>query len=212
MWVLYGLILATIYIIAYSRLKTESKLTNTLEFFRVLVFIYIIGNIGFNLFYNPSPSNWEFLSQSAFFSLTGLLITELVVSYWKLNFNSQLFALGLVIVQFVGKIGCYFANCCSGFIDIPLVSKKLPLQLFEIHGILIIAVIIHTIYYIYEQTRDIIIYIYFILYFTLRFIAEFHRYEWVMQIYDVRVTHILSFVIIIISILQIINIKEKANN
>lgn len=208
LWVLYGLLLAELNIIIYSRLKQENILTNTLEFFRVLVFIFILGNIGYNLFYNPNPSNWEILSQSAFFSLKGLFITELIVSYRKSKFNRQLFTLSLIIVQFVGKIGCYYANCCYGIIDIPFIADKLPLQLFEIYGLFIILVIVHSMFYLIKSSRNVIMYIYFILYFILRFIAEFYRSESVLQLFDIRITHILSIVIIAISIVRIIKIKK----
>lgn len=59
LWVLYGLILSEIYVIAYSKIQKESIFTNTLEFFRVLVFIFILGNVGANLFYSQTPTNWE---------------------------------------------------------------------------------------------------------------------------------------------------------
>lgn len=194
-WVLVGLIFSLLFLTFESRKKEVSILDNTLNYFRVLFFVYICGNIGYNLAYN-NYGTWDIIGQSAFFSLFSYFLLILLLENKKNNLDLITITISISILHSFGKIGCFSAGCCKG-----IVFSDIPLQLFETFCLFIIS---STLIIVSKKQNRVnkysFSYLYLTLYYSMRFFAEFYRDEFVIQLFSFRITHVLSAVVITISL------------
>lgn len=206
-WVFIGLVSSILYLIYESSVKKSSIIDNTLNYFRVLFFVYICGNIGYNITYNINET-WDFVGQSAFFSLFSYLLLILFlekIKYKKIDI--AITTISVSILHAFGKIGCFFAPCCEG-----IMSNEIPLQLFEATFLFLISIVLIVASKKVNFDSYLFAYFYLLMYFILRFIAEFVRDEYVLMLFDVRITHILSLLIILICTLKLYHQKYKRTN
>ena len=190
--IVLGIILGTLYTKWNARKIVGVELPNT--------FIYLIftaGFIGGKIFYfleNPSYY-WNHLSLllnvfSGGFVFYGSFVTIIFAVIWYLKKHNievlpmlDILAITTIILQILGRTGCFFAGCCYGLptnsafgVVIPTSNHFAvhPTQLYEVF-ILILIVIFLLIINRYKQFQGQLFLLYISLYGISRIIIEFFR-------------------------------------
>ena len=190
-------------------------------------FIYIINNISLLDNFKKIISIFVFLFGGWVFygGLIGGIIA--IIIYCKLHTIKSLdflniYAPGIAIFHFFGRIGCFLAGCCYGVeshigftfhhSEIPGANdvQRFPVQLVESFYCLILFFILD---FVLRKTKykDITGYIYLILYPVGRFILEFFRgdtYRGFLWIFST--SQWISIILLIIGIFGIIKSRKRA--
>ncbi|MFH1825640.1 MAG: prolipoprotein diacylglyceryl transferase [Candidatus Firestonebacteria bacterium] len=157
----------------------------------------------------------------------GGLIGGLIIFFWyvkKYNFKVwkiiDIFTLGLVLGQGIGRIGCFFSGCCYGiksnkfgviFSNLKDEIPHIPTQIIESIGLFIIfTILINT-----KKKLDGEIFIKYIFYYgSFRFLIEFIRGDsrGPLLFSLISISQFVSIVLIIIAIFLFKKLKEKSGN
>ena len=226
--IVLGIILGTLYTKWNARKTLGVELPNT--------FIYLIfsaGFIGGKIFYfieNPSYF-WNHLSLllnifSGGFVFYGSFVTIIFVVIWYLKKHNievlpmlDILAITTIILQILGRTGCFFAGCCYGlptnsaFGVVFPASNHLtvhPTQLYEVFILLLIVTFL-LIINIHKQFQGQIFLLYISLYGICRIILEFFRGDTRGFIIKDTLSHsqFIATIILLIALLFYKKLKQK---
>ena len=145
--------------------------------------------------YGVTDSIWYILNNGFVFYggfIGGCLGLGLYIKQFHRNLFDYLtiYAVVLPLGHAFGRIGCFFGGCCYGMeydgifaVDFPVypgyegspVVSRLPIQLFEAAGLLLIFVLLIVLYYRVPKKPTLPLWTYLVVYPILRFILEFFR-------------------------------------
>jgi hypothetical protein len=168
----------------------DTKLQYYSKLYRRYIIILIIGLVGgfviFNILYAFSDSieyNHSMLGGIFAISIFWLFDNKVIDKY---------IILCLLILQSIGKFGCYTVGCCNSNL---LTNQFIDLQIIELSILLILM-------YIISFSKKYYIIIYIISYSLLRIGSELYRDEQVLMIFNIRASILLCLLMQVVYLIK----------
>lgn len=188
----------------------------------ITIFINNISKIkSFNMFYQCMK---EIFGGSVFYGglIGGLIVGYIYTKKKKLNFGSysDIVAPSIPLFHCFGRIGCFLGGCCYGIecdvgftytraiIDEANGVRRFPVQLVESFLNLLVFLLLN--YFLKNKKyKNILIYIYLLLYSIVRFTLEFLRGDSYRGIfYGLSTSQYISLLIIVFSLYKLKSMKN----
>ena len=212
--ILISILIGTTYIY-FSLKKNNYKEKNILLYFLLYMSSAIIIGKIYTMITTPGNSNILTIGLSSYGGLIGVILSAILFEK-ILPLNNQLIkysVLSLPLVYGISKIACFVAGCCYGIpykgfgyviykngLNIP----QFPIQIVETITFLGIFLICN-----YNQKKENIVSWTIIISASMKFLLDFLRYDHMTKV--ITPNQIMSIILIIITILGTIYLKNKKN-